>query len=595
MNALIYAQPVGFSAFSPYAKEPNGLPPWFSAVFAGLLKRSSANNRFFAPDLALAMPTVSFDAQTFTFELQDNLKFSNGDLITSADVEFSLKMALAPAINKADYGKYAGFLDNSSVTPLSNTTFSITLLAPYSFAYDLMSFAIVPKSLYESGYNDCVRSGENCDFNKDDGSSSISAGPFKVSTLASDNIVLVKNEYWYSSSHVKTDAIYFAHIATKVEAITALSEDSAHILDPRYDIGLFELKGISGIKETFVGDPVTFEMAVNNLNPYFGTGMQIPKTLTLGPGNKTLGFDNARLLRHAMSAVMDRSTAVTQVLDGLAEPAATNMPSASFGWDPTVKPDTFNLTHAKEIMTDLGFNYTTLGTPNGNGSYLQYFFNITVLAPNTIESVYQFPSLYVSELSMLGIGVSEYVTLSWNDINSRVFQSSVNSWSFDDGGYDVLFFERSWDFNWNPGNLFSGDGSCSTGDCSNIYNFDLGENMTLLAQHVRDYLNELDFDVRLQKGSIVQQDMAYYLPTIGIMYTQSHWVWTDDVVGIDPLLLLTGNQQWDLVYRTSYYYPGPTEPRPSDPNTYPSTVLQTALLFLIVLLTARFFAKRPKE
>jgi ABC-type transport system substrate-binding protein len=554
-EVVIYGMPYDFSEFSVYTADSYATAQWVSAVYGSLLKRSSANNRDWAPDLAKAMPTVSNNGLTFTFVLRDNLYFSNGKPLTTDDIEFSFKMAMTPEVDLAGYSTYSQYLSNDSFTAISTTSFSMTLTQSYAFPYGLLSFAVVPQETYGKQYQSCLDGVvADCAFNNPDGSSAISAGPFKVSDIDSTNqiVTVVANSYWYDAANVKTDKIIFEKIADKAAAISALSDGSINIMDSQYVPGLNELKGISGIKETFVGDPATQEISVNNFNPYFGTGMMIPDTIKNGATNKTLGFENAITLRHAMSAIVDRDSFVTQIMQGLAEPAATNMPSASLGWDPTVKPEAYNVTYAKELMTGLGFNYTTLGAPDANGVYSKGFFNITVLSPNTNGARNQWSDAYSAELPKLGIQVTQHVSTGWAEIVPRTFGSSVEPPSYKDGGYDIFFVGYGWSLDWNPSGLYDSTGDCTTGDCSNFYNFDLGENMTQIAAHVRAYLTELDFDARLQKVSVVQQDIAHYLPAIGILYPQSHWSWTDDVLGVDPLLISTSSQEWNLVYRTGF-------------------------------------------
>ena len=558
-EVVIYGLPYDFSEYSIYTANSYATVQWASAVYAGLVKRSSANNRDWVVDLAKAMPTISNGGLTFSFELKDNLYFSNGEQLTSADIEFSFNMALTPAVDLSGYSGYADYLDNNSITILSSNSFSFTLLENYAFPYSLFSFPVVPKATYEKQYQSCLDGVvADCAFNNADGSSAISAGPFKVSDIDSTNqiVTVVANSYWYDADQVKTDKIIFQKIAEKTAAISALSDGSINIMDSQYIPGLNELKGISGIKETFVGDPQTQEMSVNNFNPFFGTGQQIPvvkdDTSANGSFNKTLGFEKARVLRHAMSAIMDRQTFVTEIMEGLAEPGATNMPSASLGWDPTVKPEAFNLTYARELMTSLGFNYADLGSESADHTYSKGFFNITVLSPNTNPARNEWSDAYAKELPKLGIAVTQHISTGWAEIIPRTFGSNVEPQSYADGGYDVFFVGSSWNLDWNPSGLFEAKGSCTTGDCSNFYNFDLGENMTQMAEHVKSYLTELDFDARQEKVAVIQHDIAYYLPTIGILYPQSHWSWTDDVFGVDPLLISTAAQEWNLVYRTGF-------------------------------------------
>jgi oligopeptide transport system substrate-binding protein len=56
-------------------------------LFSGLVKFDSKNR--IVPDLANGMPTVSADGKTYTFHLNKDAKFWNGDQVTSADVLYS--------------------------------------------------------------------------------------------------------------------------------------------------------------------------------------------------------------------------------------------------------------------------------------------------------------------------------------------------------------------------------------------------------------------------------------------------------------------------------------------------------------------------
>ena len=62
-------------------------------MFNGLVKFD--NNLNVVPDIATSMPTVSSDNLTYTFKLRQDVTFSNGDKVTSADVLYSWNRAAA--------------------------------------------------------------------------------------------------------------------------------------------------------------------------------------------------------------------------------------------------------------------------------------------------------------------------------------------------------------------------------------------------------------------------------------------------------------------------------------------------------------------
>ena len=556
-DTIVYAMPYDFTEYSAYTADSYATAQWISAVYASLLKRSSGNTEW-TGDMAVDLPTVSNNDMTFTFTLRDKLYFSNGEKLTADDVEFSLHMALSPAVDLAEYNGYwhplAKYLTNDSFTPISDTSFSLTLSQNYAFPYEIMSFPLVPQETYGKQYQSCLDGVvADCSFNNPDGSSAVSAGPFKVDTIDTENqiVTVIANPYYWNAGAVKANTIIFEKIAEKDKAISALSDGSIDILDSQYVPGINELQGISGIQETFVGDPATQEMSLNNIHPYFGTGELIPNSI--GETNKTQIYENARLLRKAMSLIMDRQTFVTQIMEGLAEPIATQMPPVAYGFDPSIKPDPYNVSAAIDIMKSLGFNYTKLGNPNADGAYQKSFFNVTILSPNSCCARNHWSDVYPSELLKIGIQVTQHVSTGWAEIIPRTFGSSINPPLYADGGYDVFFVGYSWSLDWNPAGLYDSSGSCSTGDCSNFYNFDLNETMTPIAKVVHEYLSTLDYDLRMQYVRELQSLLHYWNPVIPILSPRSHWSWSDQITGLDAKLLSMAHQQWDLVATAGFH------------------------------------------
>ena len=550
-ETIVYGTPYDFPEYSIFTGYSYSTAQWTSAVYSSLLKRSSMDNHRWVPDLANSMPAISPNGRTFTFNLRDNLYFSNGEPLTMEDIEFSFRVTLTPEVNVAGYYGLEDYFNNNSFNGISPNSFSIRLLQDYSFPYGLLSFPIIPQETYAEQYQSCINGiSADCVFDNPDGSSAISAGPFKVQQIDNQIVTLIANPYYYQADKVRTDKIIFEKIANKVTAIDALSSGSIDILDSQYVPSLHEFDNLSSIHEEFVGDPATVEAAINHKQPYFGTGESIPNSI--GETNQTQVYENARLLRRAMSLIMQRELYVDQIMEGLAQPIATTMPPSSIGFDSSVTPDTYDLSDARDIMTQLGFDFNQLGSPDENEHYLKSFFNVTVLSPNTAAARNQWSADYVSELSKIGIGVTQHVSTGWAEIVPRTFGSIVDPPLYDDGGFDILFVSYSWGLDWNPSGLFDSSGSCSMGDCSNFYNSDLTETMTPIAETVRAYMNALDYDTFIQVASKLQHLLYYWQPTIPILSPLSHWSWQDTVVGVDALQISMSCQEWNLVYKTGY-------------------------------------------
>src|SRR5215469_5941873 len=81
------------------------------------------------PQLAKAMPTVSDDKLTYSFELRDDVYFQDGQKLTSADVKYSFEYMLDPA-HKA--GRRPVFSRLSHVEVDSPTRLRVVLKEPFS-------------------------------------------------------------------------------------------------------------------------------------------------------------------------------------------------------------------------------------------------------------------------------------------------------------------------------------------------------------------------------------------------------------------------------------------------------------------------------
>ena len=557
-ETIYYGLPYDFSEYSIYTAKSYGTLQWTSAVYGSLLKRTNSTSMPWEPDLAKDLPDVSNNGLTFTFTLREKLKFSNGESLTADDINFSLNMALTPKINLAGYSRLAPYLVKDSFTAISSSKFSITLTKTSPFPYNLLSFPIVPQGTYHDQYDSCM-SGilASCVFDNSDGSSAISAGPFKVSEINKYNqtITVVANPYWYDATHLKTDKIIFEKIASKESAINALISGSIDIMDSHYVPKLTELNGLNVQNETIVDGSKQVDMALNNLNPYYGTGELIPvviedTNLHNGIFNKTLGFEKATMLRHAMSSIMDNGrTIFTEYYENLALPIATLMPQISFGFDPTLKAETYNLTNAREIMKSLGFDYGTLGAEDpSTHKFSRGFFNMTVFSGNSSPDVFvNFGDMAQRDLATIGI-TAEWMSIGFGGIWNRIFNLNINPPSYSEGGYDaVIMYYGFKNFEWNPISLFDATGNCTTGNCLNFYNFDLNETLTPVANVVRDYLATLDYNLKFEYIHELQKLLLHYLPEIPLVGEIGRLLWSHNTFGIDTKLLSVAHQDWSLV------------------------------------------------
>ncbi|MFV2016035.1 MAG: ABC transporter substrate-binding protein, partial [Candidatus Heimdallarchaeota archaeon] len=350
-DVIIYALPYDFDEYSIYTANSYATSQWTSAVYNGLIKRDSTEG--WVPDLAVELPTISSNGLVYTFKLQDELLFSNGHVLTSSDVAFSFKVALTSSINTNFFDSFDGYLKNNSIRIIDDLTIEFTFLQKYAFGLTLLNFPITDEAIFRDRYDRCLEGLlEDCYWNDESGLDAVGAGPFRVFDI--DNvyeIVTVEaNPYYYDADQVKTDKIIFQKIADKDTAISALAYGMIDLLDSQYVPGINELANIDGVTEEFVNDLSSQQIALNHLNPYYGTGEKIPGN------NGQPNYDDALSVRKAMSHIVDRQFIVNEMMEGLATPATTIMPSGAIGWDTTIVPRNFSIATARNYMEMAGFD-----------------------------------------------------------------------------------------------------------------------------------------------------------------------------------------------------------------------------------------------
>lgn len=165
---------IGFTSIPSNFDPLNGFTNGGQILYAALVQ-TNADMEVVA-DLATDY-TISEDAMTYTFQLRDGAKFSDGTEITSEDVVFSYKTAMGNATG----------LDLSRVESVSadGNEIVIQLRQPDStFILTVASVGIVPKASYDDSFS----------------LKPISSGPYKLVQYDVDQqFILETNEHYYGT------------------------------------------------------------------------------------------------------------------------------------------------------------------------------------------------------------------------------------------------------------------------------------------------------------------------------------------------------------------------------------------------------------
>jgi len=251
-----------------------------------------------------------------------------------------------------------------------------------------------------------------------------------------------------------------------------------------------------------------------------------------------------------MSLVADRTLYSNDYMNGLAQAIGSTMPPGSLYWDPSIPSDPYDINSAKTMMEDAGYNFSTLVDTNADGVYETFFFNITVLSPNTNLARNQWSAHWAEQLLKIGIGF-DYQNVGWNVIVPRTFGYINSSASgtypvplWDDGGYDVLFVGYSSKIGWDPIGLYENTSFVPTG--ANFYNY---VNATTQIT-IENYAKELNSTKRASYAYDLQKAIHDDLPVIPLLSSEYVWGFAQNISGVDAMLLSIGQLEWENVLST---------------------------------------------
>jgi oligopeptide transport system substrate-binding protein len=286
----------------------------FSNVFSGLYKFDE--NLQEVPDLAIGPPTVSANGLTYTFQLRQDARFSNGDPITADDFIYSWNRAAAKQ------GDYAGLFQPiagyqavadgrsktlSGLTKIGAFTFTSTLSQPtgyWSTVVALWPFWVVDRKVIAAA-------GDNAWFTKPE--TLIGSGPFRMTARSvGQSLDFEPVPSWFGGS---TGAITHVHIDVLADQGVQLA---------RYESGVYSLIGYArqGLSPTAALEYTSNSKLRSQLQ-------LIPAGLTVWAGfnlktGPFAGIEAGRAGRQAFSMAIDRGALAAAVCNqGTACVAAT--------------------------------------------------------------------------------------------------------------------------------------------------------------------------------------------------------------------------------------------------------------------------------
>jgi peptide/nickel transport system substrate-binding protein len=355
---------------------------WIFEQIYQTLYTVTSNGKGVMPWLATGYK-VSANKKVYTFTLRPGVKFSNGKLMTSADVKFSIDQNRKAA-------KGWAYLDTAikSVQDPSPETVVINLKYPWApLLADLSLFA-----------NGIVPNNYGGETEAQFYTHPIGTGPFKWDYWHKGSALkLVRNPFYWQPGKPYLNSITWADVPNDNTRQLQLKGGQAQIDQTPAWSTVSSLKSTPGIIMHLFNSTQTNYLAFNELRK---------------------PFQDVHV-RKAISLAIDRNALVKAVLFGNGKPANSLFPPQVPYYDPSTPGYQFNLAQAKQQMAQSsvphGFS-TTILIPAGNSDYL------------TISTILQ------AELKPLGIKVN-IQQLDPNTANANFqaqkYDMSLTLWTMD--------------------------------------------------------------------------------------------------------------------------------------------------------------------
>jgi oligopeptide transport system substrate-binding protein len=396
--------------------EPQGLDPHVvtgvpenhivRALFEGLAVK---NPKTLEPEPGVAERwDISEDGTVYTFHLNPNARWSNGETMTASDYVWSWNRALHPdtgslyaymlypIVNSEAYSKreITDFTE-VGVKALDDHTLQVTLNAPTPYFLQLMdhysTFAVHPETLLKHGkmtdrFTPWTRVGNI-----------VSNGPFTLEEWSLNRrIIIKKNEHYWDRDNVALNGVYF------YPTENVISEERMFRAEQLHYTAVVPLDKIPDYRER--PDSPYVQAA------YLGTYYYLVNT-------DRPPVDNV-LVRRALSYALDRDTLTRTVLQETAIPAYSITPPDTLGYNPPRLFD-YDPAKARELLAEAGY-------PNGEGwPGLEIIYNTQEAHRKIAVAVQQ---MWKRELNIDVTISNQEWKVYLNSVSQREFQVARRGW-----------------------------------------------------------------------------------------------------------------------------------------------------------------------
>ncbi len=348
----------------------------------------------------------SDDGLTYTFTLQEGIKFHDGRPLTSADAKYTLDLVLS-----SNFAKSASFFEGSGENKKSYVTrvdapdaktLVVTLTKPWvGLLTNLVPVAIIPKDSY-AGQKDHP----------------VGSGPFKFVRYDNSQQVLdleAYPEYWQGPAKLP---------ALRVRVIADINALQAELQSGRIDI--------APLPTNLSPDAVKSLGQYPNLQVLQFTGSNL-NLLTFNTAQAPL---NEVQVRQAIAYAIDRESLIRDLLLGQAKIAHSILPEDSWAYTPG-QVYSFDPVRSKKLLDEAGFR-----DPDGDGPQMRFPKPVVFKISGASVAARNYSGVIYDYLKAVGIPVTietaELNTL-FDELRRGNFQIFYGQWT--GGNQDPIFYK----------------------------------------------------------------------------------------------------------------------------------------------------------
>jgi peptide/nickel transport system substrate-binding protein len=341
-------------------------------VYDGLIRL----NDKLEPQPDLATKWENPDPTTWIFTLRDNVKFSDGQPFTAADVKYTYDSLIDPNF-KAPYASL--YAPIKSVDVIDDHQVKFTLKQPFAPLLSYMDIGIVPKHIGEKNDNSLS-------------SNPVGTGPYKMVKWDKNSKISLEANEDYFGGKPKTKKITYFIIpdnSTRVASLESGDIDFVHSPLSPQDIKRMKANDKYVVQET-QGLGFTY------LN--FNTKSPILSDVKV---------------RQAISYLVNKDVISSDIYQGMDKPGNSPLLPASWAYDDSIKGFPYDPAKAKELFKEAGWTDSNGdGILDKNGKKLTITLSTHTEDPNRIQTVEFLQNEFTKAGVLAQVKTSEWPTFS---------------------------------------------------------------------------------------------------------------------------------------------------------------------------------------